>query len=46
MVEATGICSKCKYMWVTVSIQPCRSCKECSAYGGTEDNFEEKESEL
>jgi len=45
MVEGTGVCSKCKHMWVDVDIQPCRNCKECSKYGGTEDNFEEKGSE-
>lgn len=39
MITATGICSTCDSMWVHESIQPCRSCKYCSGYGGTEDNY-------
>ena len=39
MIEATGKCSTCEFMWIHQSIQPCRGCKECSGYGGTADNY-------
>lgn len=41
METGKGVCSRCEYKWIDVSIQPCRSCKECSKFGGTEDNFKE-----
>lgn len=45
MLEMTGKCSKCNYAWLLSSVQPCRSCKYCSAYDGIEDNFEDNQSE-
>ena len=45
MLETTGKCSTCDYVWVLQSIQPCRDCKECSGYGGTEDNYSNDGSE-